>query len=367
MKILILSNNTIGLIKFRGELISTLSKKGYKVFVCVPESPYTRDLRKLGCKVKIVDFDRRGRNLLDEIKLLTDFFVIIRCLKPGVVLTYTIKPNIYGGLVCRFKRIPYISNITGLGTEIGHDSIFSKALLGLYRFSINRAKKVFVQNVSIKEYLKGKSRKRGRNYELLPGSGVNLEVNHFIDYPKDDGVCRFLYIGRVMKDKGISEYLNAAEEIKRRYHKTVFDIYGDMDEPEFEHRILTLQNKGVVNYHPFQEDIREVIGDHEAIVHPSYHEGLSNALLEGAAIGRPVIASRIPGCQETFEEEKTGLGFRCKDSKDLIRALEKFIKLPYREKKEMGINARKKMEKEFSRDIVINKYLDELTKVENEK
>ena len=356
MKVLILSNNAIGLIKFRGELIEELHRSGIEVYVCVPPSEYKHELKKLRCRVKEIEFDRRSKKINQELELLVRFYRIVKRLKPDMVLTYTIKPNIYGGLICQIMRIPYISNITGLGTEINKKSFFSYLLLITYRFALKRAEKIFVQNDTIKYILKGNKRESD-NYKVLPGSGVNLEKNKFYDFPADTEECRFLYIGRVMKDKGIEEYLEAAMHLKQKYSHVHFDIIGDFEEAQYEKKVKELTEKNIVACFPFQEDIRGVIAGHMAIIHPSYHEGMSNALLEAAATGRPVIASNIPGCRETFDDGITGYAFTVKDTEDMERKIDKFINLPYEKKKEMGIRARDKMVREFDRNIVINEYM----------
>ena len=316
MKVLVLSNNAIGLIKFRGELLEEMYRSGIKVYVCVPPSEYNHGLRKLGCMVKEIEFDRRGKKINQEVALLVRLCRIIKRLKPDIVLTYTIKPNIYGGVICQILKIPYIANITGLGTEVEKKSLFSSLLLIAYRFALKKAKGVFVQNSFIRDVMQGNKRIRS-NYKVLPGSGVNLEKNEFSDFPEDTGECRFLYIGRVMKDKGIEEYLKAAVRLKQKYSYVHFDIIGDFEEARYEKKVNEFVEKNIVDYLPFQEDIRSVIAEHMAIVHPSYHEGMSNALLEAAAIGRPVIASNIPGCRETFDDGITGYAFTVKDVEDM--------------------------------------------------
>lgn len=361
MKILILSNNAAGLMSLRGELICALTKL-WDVWVCVPPDEYSMQIEKTGAKLIEIAFERRGRSIIGELLLISSYKRLIKGNKPDVVLTYTIKPNIYGGIVSRLLKKPYIVNVTGLGTELQSDSLFSKSLFKLYVFSAKKAVKVFVQNSSIKEHF-------NRSYvidncEMLPGSGVNLEKHSFEAYPSEDNGIRFLFIGRVMRDKGIEELIYAAKKIHRLHKNVRFDLIGYYDESEYKDQIDELIDSGAMKFFPFQENIHDVLKDHHCIIHPSYHEGMSNALLEAAAVGRPVIASDIPGCKETFDDRKTGIAVEVKNKADLVRGIEELLSLSKEEREEMGRKGRKKIETSFDRQIIIQKYITELKKVE---
>lgn len=366
MKVLILTNNDVGLYKFRKELIEELICPGSyikdrqeepcQVIISLPNGDLIPKLKQLGCEFIETPIDRRGMNPIKDLKLLRHYKKIISRIKPDVVLTYTIKPNIYGGIVSWLAGVPYISNITGLGTSIEKQDFISKVILFMYRMGVYKADKVFFQNSENKSLFESKKivRKQGI---LIPGSGVNLKEHCFEEYPKEEGPIRFLFVGRIMRDKGIGEYLDCAEKIKNKYFNVEFGIVGPYDTPEFRERIEKLNEKGVVQYYGPQEDVHSFIKKHHATVLPSYHEGLSNVLLESAASGRPVLASNVPGCMETFENRITGIGFNAKDSNSLINAVQFFLLLPYDKKKQMGFNARKKMEKEFDKSIVIRSYI----------
>ena len=195
----------------------------------------------------------------------------------------------------------------------------------------------------------------------MPGSGVNL--NHFLplEYPSS-GAIEFVYISRIMEDKGIDEFLNAAEFIKNKYPNTKFHICGFLD-GDYETTISEYQDKEIIEYHGMIQDVRTILEKTHCTILPSYHEGMSNALLESAASGRPVLASDIPGCRETFDEGISGFGFEPRSTESLIQAIEKFIKLPYEEKRAMGEAGRRKVEKEFDRQIVVDAYMQEIEKI----
>ena len=186
------------------------------------------------------------------------------------------------------------------------------------------------------------------------------------EYPENKEAVRFLFIGRIMRDKGVNELFEAAAAVKQKYTDAVFDVLGDYDE-DYSEQVDRLSQEGVICYHGQQKDVRPFIKNCFAVVLPSYHEGMANVLLEGAASGRPVIASDIPGCRETFEEGVSGFGFAPKNSSDLADKLIKFIELPYDEKKRMGANGRRLVENKFDRNIIVDKYINEIKKILEEK
>ena len=227
----------------------------------------------------------------------------------------------------------------------------------MYRTAFRKVHCVFVQNKENEKYFSSHNIAAGK-YRLIPGSGVNLD--HYIvrPYKEDDGV-HFAFIGRVMREKGIEEYLEAAHALKKEYSNIYFHVYGFCEEA-YEDRLKKLQEQGVIQYHGMVKDMAEVFETINCSVLPSYHEGMANSLLEAAASGRPVIASNITGCRETFDEGVSGFGFQVKDSRALIGALRKFLSLTTEERQQMGLAGRKKVETEFDRNIVINAYINEI-------
>jgi galacturonosyltransferase len=362
MKILILANSDIGLYKFRKELLRFLIESGNRVYLSLPDGKYIPSLREMGCLFYETSVDRRGVNPFKDLHLLLQYNQLVKRMDPDVVLTYTIKPNIYGGIICRFHHVKYLENITGLGTAIENGGILSKVLLFLYRISLKEASQIFFQNKG--NQLLFEKKKIGRKSRLIPGSGVNLQEHCYEEYPADTGEIRLLFVGRIMRDKGIEELLSCAQYCKATHPNLQFTLAGDYDDVEFKSRIEQLEHKGVVRYLGHQTDIHSIIKKHHAVILPSYHEGLSNVLLEAAACGRPVLASNISGCRETFDDYKTGIGFEAKNTNSLMATIEEFLALSYEEKKKMGIQGRKKMEREFDRKLIVNAYMQEIGEIE---
>ncbi len=368
MKVLILANSSKGLFNFRKELLKELKNPGvyvdsvehepYDVLICVPEKINNENFTNIGCKVININLDRRGKNPLKDLKLIKNYKKIISDYKPDIVLTYTIKPNIYGGIAAHRYKIPYLVNITGLGTSIHSNNFSSKFIKKLYKIGVKSASEIFVQNKYNFEFFK-KNIDDNANYSLIPGSGINLSKFVYKKYPDKQTPIKFITIGRIMRDKGIDELMYAIQSIRRKYgDKVEFDIAGSFDDDSYKVIIEELDHEGIINYRGHIDNIPHIIGDYHCIIHPSYHEGLSNVLLEAGATGRPVIASDVPGCKETFVDGETGLAVKPRDSNDLINKIEEFISIPYEKKIEMGKANRSHVEKNFDRKIVVEKYLE---------
>jgi glycosyltransferase involved in cell wall biosynthesis len=362
--VLILSNNLFGLFSFRKEVVKAICDAGYKVFISVPEEDAKASyFRGLGCEVMIKAFNRRGMNPFADLKLMMSYKRLIKHLNPLVVLTYTIKPNVYGGIAARLCHVPQLANVTGLGDALENGGWLQKLTVLLYKIGLNKAKKVFFQNKSNLAFCIKMGIARD-NAILLPGSGVNLNYHIYQDYPVDEGKNRFLFIGRILKDKGIEELFYTAKAIKMTYPQTEFQIVGTV-EGDYQKQLEVLINDGIINYLGPQPDVRPYIGAVECTIMPSYHEGMSNVNLESAANGRPVITTNVPGCKETIEDGKTGFLVEARNANSLKDAVERFIQLPYDKKVIMGQEARKKIEHEFDRQIVIDAYLNEIKVIIN--
>jgi len=357
-KILILANNAGGLYNFRFELIEKLIEENYEVYFSLPESADNEKVKliiKAGAKHIQTYINRRGINPVEDFKLINEYKRIIRDVNPDVVLTYTIKPNIYGSYAAKRLNKKVIMNITGIGTALMYSKL-KPVIRKLYKIAAGHSIKVFFQNTANRElFLENNMVKQDKTI-LLPGSGVNL--NKFTPMPKEDAndPIIFLFIGRVMKEKGIDEYLEAAESLTERYSNIEFQIVGSFEEAEYKERILNNENKRIT-FLGRSNDVRNEIKEVDCIVNPSYHEGMSNVLLEGAAMGKPLIASNIPGCKEIVEDGHNGYLFEVKSTASLRNKLIQFVELRNEERKVMGRNSRNKVEAEFDRNIVINKYI----------
>ena len=359
--ILILANSDIGLFRFRKELLEALSDN-YNLICSVPnDGGYHESLKKIGGTYIDTKIKRHGVNPIPDIGLFFKYLSMIKKYKPSLVLSYTIKPNVYGGLACRLTKTPYIANVTGLGSSLQSGGLIFFIASTLYKIGLKKAACVFFQNNSnhnffIKHKLyKGKTR-------TIPGSGVNLKDHVFENYPAKDKSINFLYVGRIMKAKGVDELFEAIKKLKPKYPSINLDVVGGLDD-DYEKVVEGMNKHPFIHFHGQQSSVHDYYKKAHCTVLPSYHEGLSNVLLESAATGRPVIATDIPGCKETFDEGVTGFGCKRKSADSLAVAMEKFINLDYDKKIEMGKAARKKVEKEFDRNIVIGAYLEEIEKI----
>lgn len=365
MKILILANDDVGLYNFRKELIEQFLNDQNTVYIALPGGEKVIKLMQMGCIFLQTDVDRRGMNPAKDLRLLREYYKIIKKKQPDIVCTYTIKPNIYGGIACQILHKKYIVNITGLGSAIVNGRFLSGMLMALYRLALKKAEMVFFQNKNNMNIMIEKKVVKGQ-IGLLPGSGVNLKFHSFEEYPPNTGKITILFLGRVMKDKGIEELLNAASYVKNMYPNVTFRIAGSCEE-NYSELLSMMEQQRIIEYIGVQDNVHAAIKESHAVLLPSYHEGMSNVLLESAACGRPLLASRIPGCQEIIDEGITGYCFEPKNVQDLEKVVEKFLILPYEDKMKMGIMARKKVENEFDRKIIIDAYTKEISKLKSEE
>ena len=363
-KILVLSNHPDWTYNLRAEVLQGLLQRGHRVIVVVGYGKRVEDLKQLGCEHIDVPYDRHGRNFLKEIRLYNTYKRIIREIHPDVVLSYTVKPNLYGAYLSHRNKIPCIANITGLGTAVEYPGLMQKVLILAYKLCFNDIYKVFFQNTSNRDFfIKHKLVKN--NYELLPGSGVNVEKFIPLPYPPQDSI-EFVFVSRIMKEKGIDQYLAAAKAIRKKYSNTRFHVCG-FCEPEYSGALEQSQANGDVIYHGMVDNVREILNKTHCMVFPTYYpEGMSNVLLENAACARPIITTNRPGCREIVEDGYNGFICKAKDEQNLISVIEKFLSLDYEEKNQMGLNGRKKVEKQFDRKIVVEKYIKAVESINNE-
>lgn len=360
MRITILTNSDIGLYKFRKELIEQLCIE-HEVYIVLPKGEFIELLQQFGCRFIPFEFSRRGINPIEDIGQIKRYVKLLKELKPDVVLTYTIKPNIYGGLACQMTKIPYIANVTGLGTAVENGGLLSVILTSLYRFAMKRASCVFFQNKDNRKLFISRGIVKGKTM-LIPGSGVNLRTNFIEPYPDDNSGIRFLFVGRIMKDKGISELLEVIRLLHQEYPNVTLDVVG-RNEEDYSEALKKAEQEGAVHYHGFQSNVHSFYTRCHCVVLPSYHEGTANVLLEASSTGRPIITTRVAGCRETFDEGVTGFGCEAKDTKSLKEAMLRFLRIPQNERKNMGQAARLKMEEEYDRSIVIKAYKEEIKNI----
>lgn len=366
-KILILANHVLHLKLFRRELIQRLVDEGADVILSFPVDTQ-EDYIFEGCTIIDTPLNRMGTNPIQDLKLFFKYISILQKNKPDVVLAYTIKPDLYGGLACRILKVPYILTITGLGVGPEMGGLVSVIIKTLSRAVYKKARVVFMQNKGILEYLESINALSG-NGILVTGSGVNLERHSPLPYPAADAPITFSFASRILKEKGIDEYLTAARYLKGKYPETVFNVMGAIDHPEYREVLEKAQKDGVINYLGFQKEMRPWIERCHCTVLPSYYpEGLPNILLESAASCRPLITADMPGCNDALDDGITGFLCKPKDAADLTNKMEQFILMPYEKKVKMGLDGHEKVSRECDRNNVIKKYCEQIDIIcENKK
>lgn len=350
MKVMILANYDVGLYQFRKELIAELLKTN-KVVISLPYGELIDPLKEMGCKFIDTPLDRRGINPLTDLKLYFTYKKILKQEKPDLVITYTIKPNVYGGFACRMMKIPYAVNITGLGTAFENGGLLRKTVSVMNKVACKKAKVVFFENeenrrMFVDEGIVGKS----QTHRLF-GAGVNLERYQVTEYPHGE-MIKFLFMGRVMAEKGIDELFIAMQKLVDDGISCELDVLGGYEE-DYKEKIDMYEREGWLHYHGYQRDVRPFINACSCFVLPSWHEGMANTNLESAASGRPVITSDVPGCSEAVVEGTSGFLCERKNADDLAKVMKKFTELPYEERKAMGLAGRKHMEKVFDRKKIV--------------
>lgn len=367
-QILILSNDVDYLYTLRLETIERLLQSGASVALSAPYNDRVEFFEKLGCTFHPVEFTPRGKNPFSNLGVLLKYFRLVKQTKPDVVLTYTIKSNIYGGLVCRILKVPQIANMTGLGKALMDENFVQKVVLTLLRVAFKKVRTVFLQNARDLQYFLDHRITTKEQSVLIPGSGVNLARHPLEPYPEDDGSIRLIYIARIIKDKGIEEMMAAAKAIHQKYPYFSCDIAGFIGEAVYEPQLADYSASGAGKYLGFQKDIHSLIKKSHAVVLPSYHlEGIANVLLEGASAGRPVLSTDHIGCRDTFDDGVSGIMFAPRSVDALVEAIEKFIHLPYDQKQAMGLAGRKKVEKEFDRELIVKAYMQAVGKIVGQK
>ena len=353
-KILIITNHSYMLYRFRLELIQELLKS-HEVVLSMPFVGHEDDFQALGIRCIKTDVDRRGINPATDLKLFRTYQKLLKAEQPDLVITYSIKPNIYGGLACRMAGIPYCANVQGLGTAFQRKGLAQFVTL-LYKLALGKAKTVFFENSANAEEFCRRGIIPAEKETVLPGAGINLERYPYIPYPKNEAV-HFLYLGRIMREKGMDELFSAMRRLHEQYGDgVVLDIVGFYDD-DYKAQVEQLVGEGIAVYHGFQSDPVPYYAAADCVVLPSYHEGMSNVLLEAAATGRPVITSDIPGCREAVEDGRTGFLCKAKDPISLCKQMSRMASASYEERQAMGRAGHEKIIREFAKQLVVEKTL----------
>ncbi len=358
MKILILSNFDVGLYLFRRELIAELLQEN-QVTIALPEGEYVKPLEDMGCRFVNTQMDRRGVNPITDLGLIWQYWKLIRQEKPDMVISYTIKPNIYGGLVCRLLRIPFAANITGLGTAFQKKGMLRNLVTVLYKLALKKAKVVFFENHGNMQTLLDEKIVMPDQCECLNGAGVNLDRYSLAEYPREEQQVRFLFMGRVMAEKGINELLEAMARLRAAGYHCTLDVLGQMEEA-YDQQLQKAQAQGLLTYYGHQADVRPFVERAHCFVLPSWHEGMANTNLECAAMGRPLITSNIPGCKEAVIENVSGILCHPQNVNSLYDAMLRFLEMDMSQREAMGCAGRAHMERVFDKKKVVSQTLGAL-------
>lgn len=358
MNILIICNCASGLDTFRGMLITQLIGGGNSVTAIVPQTDDEKELNaesnllNLNCRLIHIKMERRGINPFTDLKLIKNYYKAVKHHKPDLIITYTIKPNIYGGLIARFLKIPYAVNITGLGTAFQGGGLLTKFVTLLYKFALKKAKIVFFENQENEKTMLDLGIVKKEQTHTLAGAGVDLEKFSFKEYPPENEKIDFLFIGRVMQEKGVDELFCAMQKLVSEKFNCVLNVVGSFEE-DYSQKIVEFEKEGWLKYHGYQSDVRPFIESCNCFVLPSWHEGMANTNLESSALGRPIITSNISGCKEAVLDGKSGMLCEPKDADSLYNAMKDFLLLSYDDKVKMGKSARKHIEENFDKKKVV--------------
>jgi glycosyltransferase involved in cell wall biosynthesis len=361
-KIAVIENGLISTYTMREALMLQLIREGCEVYILTHTNSYVTQVEKMGLKVVNI-----GSGNLNPIKVSRYIYNLRRALKkikPDVCLTYSIRPAIWGNIITRELRIPTITNITGTGPLLISKSLVYRIARSMYKKALGKTKKVFFQNYDDMNFFLERKFVKISVAERIPGSGIDYnKFKPIILKEKDPDIFIFLFIGRLIKDKGIFEYIKAARHIRKKFTSTAFNVMGPFWTQNLKKNTITdsqLQNwidEGVIDYLGEKKDVRKFIAEADCIVLPSYREGTSNTLLEAASMGKPAITTNTTGCKEIVTDGVTGFLCRVKDEHDLAEKMEQMILLPADERDEMGKKARIKIIKEYDKQIVIDAYL----------
>ncbi len=358
MRIAIVINTAWNIYNFRMGLIRSFLAKNYEIHTIAPADGYEGYLTEAGCQHHSVVLDNKGSNPKNDIHYIYQLYKVYRKVKPDVILHFTIKPNLYGTLAAKLLGIPVINNVSGLGTVFLRENRTSKIARTMYRYLFQFPEKVFFQNKDDLQYFIRQGLVKEEITALLPGSGVN--INYFYPAPfARNRTFVFLLAARLIQDKGIREYAEAARILKKQHLNAQFWLVGFKDDSPFGIDESTLQRwkeEGLVDYKGSTDTIRDVIRLADCVVLPSYREGTPRSLLEAASMGKPLVATNVPGCIEVVENGVNGFLCESHNAEDLASQMAQMMLLDDEALEKMGRASRQKIENTFDENLVIQKY-----------
>jgi glycosyltransferase involved in cell wall biosynthesis len=364
MHILVTVNSAWNALNFRRALVLEMILDGHSVTILAPRDDSVSTLESLGCKFLHLEMSVKGINPLQDVKLIGRMRKVFQIEQPDAIFSYTIKNNIFGALAARPLGIPFIPNVTGLGTAFLSGGFLELIAGVLYRHAFRNLSVVFFQNQDDRNLFLTRRLVTAQQARLLPGSGIDL--NHFAatEYAKNKNAPIFLMMARLLRDKGVLEYVAAARKVKSVHPRARFQILGAVDAANRTAidaaTVKSWQEEGVIEYLGTADDVRPHIAAAHCVVLPSYREGAPRTLIEAAAMARPLIATDVPGCRSVVDDGVTGYLCKVRDGDDLARRVDAFMALPHAEKAQMGLAGRAKMAKSFDQAIVVEAYRNAL-------
>lgn len=369
-KIVLSVNTAWNVCNFRSGLVKALVRNGYDVMVMAGDDEYSSQLASLGCRFKILSLDHHGTNASRDLALLVKYWRVLQSVRPLAYLGFTIKPNVYGSIAASGLGIPVINNIAGLGATFIRSSMLTTVVKMLYRQSLRRSNRVFFQNGADQSLFVRAGLVRDDISEVLPGSGIDLQHFHPLALaPLGQRDFSFLLISRMLRDKGIEEYVEAARIVRRRMPSVKFQLLGPVDAKNPNaipiERIRDWESSGLVQYLNRTNDVRPYLANADCVVLPSYREGVPHSLLEAAAAARPIIASDVAGCKDVVDHEHNGFLCKVKNAQDLAEKMTTMVNLPPEHRERMGAAGRAKVVRQFDESLVIARYLNAIHQIEN--
>ena len=360
MNILMTVNAAWNIWNFRRPLVVALLGEGHRVTVLAPPDDSVPNLEYLGCEFRPLDMNVQGLNPVDDLKLLSRYKRYFRDDRPDVILSYTIKNNIFCALAAGSVGIPFIPNVTGLGTAFLSGGLLQTLAEVLYRSAFRGLPVVFFQNEDDRALFLSRHLVRKEQAKLLPGSGIDLAQFTATDMPPSEAPPVFLMIARLLRDKGVMEFVDAARQVKARSPEVRFQLLGATgSENRTSINAATVQawvEEGAVEYLGTTNDVRPAIAAASCVVLPSYREGAPRTLIEAAAMARPLIATDVPGCRAVVDHDRSGYLCEVRSADSLTAAVQRFLDLSPETRAAMGRAGRAKMECEYDQAIVVDAY-----------
>ena len=370
-KIVLVANTSWSMIKFRSGIIKRLISEGYRLYVVAPYDHFADDLEKMGCIYIDIPMNNKGTNIFADLLLMKRLYTLYKELHPDLIFHYTIKPNIYGTLAAKKAGIKSIAVITGLGYTFINDNLTAKVAKFLYKLSLKHATQVWFINVEDRNKFLLYNLVPRNKIELLPSEGVDVDYYKPMPSSKEDEKFHFILIARMLWDKGVGEYVKAAKELRKKYPHVTWQLLGfiDAQNPKAisKEQMEYWAQEGYIEYLGTAEDVRPYIAQADCIVLPSYREGMSMILLESASMGKPIIATNVPGCRDLINHKVSGLLCKARDYCDLMQQMEKMLRLSPEERVQMGIAGREIITSEYNQELVIEKYLATIQLLLSEK